>query len=144
MGRSYQINLIYFQRVGPRSPLYTVSFVTDICVKTVTGNISLINPKNTKWCHLDIGDLFKNVKQIPQKCVNISVNNATFLYVHSMFPSINIKLLMKCTNSTNWPCHCNLHKCILINIVVPSVLNIVRKEECSIKDFCSDIHFAVM
>ncbi|XP_052702673.1 uncharacterized protein LOC128179314 [Crassostrea angulata] len=68
--------------VRPRSPLYTVSYVTYICVKTVRGNISLKNPENTKWYHSNIGDLFLNVKNIPQEYVNFTANSATFLFVH--------------------------------------------------------------
>ncbi|XP_065926377.1 uncharacterized protein [Magallana gigas] len=80
--------------VRPRSPLYTVSYVTYICVKTVRGNISLINPNNTKWCHSNIGELFLNVKNIPQKYVTNTVNDATFLFVNSVFPLRNTKLMM--------------------------------------------------
>lgn len=46
------------------TPPYTVSIVIYIFVKIARGNIFLMNPTNTKWCHSNIGDLFLNVKNI--------------------------------------------------------------------------------
>lgn len=37
----------------------------------------------------NIEDIFLKVKNIPQKYVNITVNNVTFLFVNSIFPLSN-------------------------------------------------------
>lgn len=68
----------------PQFPFYTVTLVTYIFAKNVKGNISQIDLKNTLWCHLKIGDLLLNAKNILQKYVNVSVNNVTFLFVCSV------------------------------------------------------------
>ncbi|XP_052684437.1 uncharacterized protein LOC128164559 [Crassostrea angulata] len=61
-------------------PLCTVTFVTYICVKPGWGNISQINPKNTKCCHLNSGDLLQttqSVLNIPQS-IKLTVSLPSF------------------------------------------------------------------
>lgn len=57
--------------VTPLAPLCTVTFVTYICVKRVSGNISQMNRKNIKWCYLKSED--RSTTACPKHSANISV-----------------------------------------------------------------------
>lgn len=76
--------------VIPWVPLYSVKFVTFICVKPVFGNICLMNPQNTKRCHIESGDLILNVQNIPHTYMIFTVNNVTLHFVWSVSPLVYI------------------------------------------------------
>lgn len=74
--------------VRPPFPLYTVTFVTYIYVKTVWRNIALMNPKNTTLCLLICEGVHPSVQNIPKNIVFYTVNNVIFQFVHSVFPQV--------------------------------------------------------
>lgn len=53
----------------------------------------MMNIKNTLWYYSNIEDLFLSVENIPNKYVDITVNNVTILFVHSAFSLKNIKCM---------------------------------------------------
>ena len=64
--------------VRPLSLLSTATFAIFISVKTVLGDISLINPRITAYCHLKCEELLLSVQTIPQNIPPCTVNNVTF------------------------------------------------------------------
>lgn len=67
-------------------PHYTVTYVTNICVKTVRKNIALIRPQNTKWCHLYFGDVSLNVIFFLKYAINSdNLDNLNLGYKDNLF-----------------------------------------------------------
>lgn len=76
--------------VGLLFPLSTVTFVMNISMKLLWGNISQMNLKDTELCHLKSGDLLPSVQYIPQKYLPDIVNDVILQPALCVFLRVNI------------------------------------------------------